>query len=182
MRGIAVVTLSLAAFAACSTVRVTTDYDPEVDFATVDTYAWLDQRSGVEGDRADVTSLLDQRIRHAIDDVLQGKGLALVPRDEARVLVSYHLGVETKLDVNTIHTGYGYGRGWYGAGGSTHTTVREYEEGTLLIDLVDALSRQLVWRGSGEARVRRSTSPEQREERIRKAVAEILADFPPDAA
>lgn len=181
MNRITVVALALTAAAACSSVRVTTDYDPEVDFSGVGTYAWLDERSGVEGDRADVTSLLDRRIRRAVGDELRGKGIAPVARDEAQLLVSYHLGVEKKLDINTIHTGYGYGRDWYGAGGTSHTTVSEYEEGTLLIDFIDPSSKQLVWRGSGQARVRQSTSPKEREELVRKAVAEILASFPPKA-
>ena len=173
--------VSTLAFAACSGIKVSTDYDPDVDFSALRSYAWLDDRSGIEGDRADVTSLLDRRVRSAVDETLPGKGLAQVARDEAEVLVSYHFGIETKLDVNTIHSSYGYGRGRYGARGSSQTTVKEYEEGTLLIDLIDPASKQLVWRGAGQARIRRSTTPEQSEERVRQAVAMILAEFPPES-
>lgn len=182
MRTIArfVVALMLACLA-CSGVRVTTDFDPSADFTRVRSYAWLDERSGVQGDRADVTSLLDRRVRRSVDAELQRKGLSAVGRAEADVLVTYHLGVETKLDVNTIDTGYGYGRSRYRAGVSTHTTVTEYQEGTLLIDVIEPKSKQLIWRGSGQARIRRSSTPEQREERIDQAVAQILESFPPGA-
>ncbi len=166
---------------ACSTVRVSTDYDPNADLASMRSYAWLDERSGVLDDRSDVTSLLDRRIRRAIDAELQEKGLAPSDRGKAALWVTYRLSVETRMDVDTIHTTAGYGRGWYG-GVSSHTVVREYEEGTLLIDLIDASTKQLVWRGTGEARVRESSSPEQREARIRQAVREILASFPPGAS
>lgn len=169
----------LLACLACSGVRVTTDYDPSADFTKLRSYAWLDDRSGVQGDRADVTSLLDRRVRRSVDAELQRKGLSSVGRTEADVLVTYHLGVETKLDVNTIDTGYGYGRGAYRGGISTHTTVTEYQEGTLLIDVIDPKSKQLVWRGSGQSRLRRSSTPEQREQRIDEAVAQILESFPP---
>jgi hypothetical protein len=165
----------------CSGIRVTTDYDPAADFTKVRSYAWLDEQSGVQGDRADVTSLLDRRVRRSVDTELQKKGLSSVDRAGADALVTYHLGVETKLDVNTIDTGYGYGRGWYRGGVSTHTTVTEYQEGTLLIDLVDPKAKQLIWRGSGQARIRRSSTPEEREQRIDEAVAEILKSFPPGA-
>ena len=85
------------------------------------------------------------------------------------------------LDVDTVNTGYGYGRyGRYG-GISTSTTVSEYQEGTLLIDMIDPSSKQLVWRGSGQARIRQSSSPEEREKRIGEAVQQILEDFPPGA-
>lgn len=182
MRTIALSLLvSTVTLLACSGVRVTTDYDPNADFTRVRTYAWLDETSGVQGDRPDVTSLLDRRIRRAVDGELQRKGWSGVERAEADALVAYHLGVETKLDVNTIDTGYGYGRWGYRGGVSTQTTVTEYQEGTLLIDVIDPKSKQLIWRGSGQARIRRSSTPEQREQRIDEAVAEILKSFPPGA-
>ncbi len=167
---------------ACSGLKVATDFDPNADFTQIRSYAWLDERSGVEGDRDDVSSLLDQRIRRAIEAELLGKGLAILERESADVLVSYHLGVERKLDVRTIHSGYGYGRGWhrgYGGYGYTETYVNEYEEGTFLIDFIEPSKKELIWRGSGQARVKRSSSPEDRQERIRKVVAKVLGPYPP---
>ena len=182
MRAAARCALALALLClSCSGIRVTTDYDPNADFTKVRSYAWLDEQSGVQGDRADVTSLLDRRVRRSVDTELQKKGLSAANRTAADALVTYHLGVETKLDVNTIDTGYGYGRGWYRGGVSTHTTVTEYQEGTLLIDIVDPKAKQLIWRGSGQARIRRSSTPEEREQRIDEAVAEILKSYPPGA-
>ena len=174
---------------ACSSLKVATDFDPNADFTKIRSYAWLDERSGVEGDRNDVSSLLDQRIRRAIDAELLGKGLAISDRESADVLVSYHLGVEKKLDVNTIHTGHGYGAGWHGGygrygaygGGRTETYVSEYEEGTFLVDLIEPSKKELIWRGSGQARVNRSSSPEDRKKRIREVVEKVLAAYPPGA-
>jgi hypothetical protein len=171
----------LLAFLACSGVRVTTDYDTSADFSKLHSYAWLDERSGVQGDRPDVTSLLDRRVRGAVDRELQHRGLSPVDRAQADALVTYHLGVESKLDVNTINTGYGYGRGVYRGGIATHTTVTEYQEGTLLIDVIEPKSKQLIWRGSGQSRLRQSSSPEERERRVDEAVGEILKSFPPKA-
>ena len=169
---------SIAATFACSGIRVQTDYDPKADFSNVRSYAWFDERSGVQGDRQDVTSLLDRRVRSAVDAELQGKGIELVDRGAAKVLVSYHLGVETKLDVNTMNSGYGSGA--YGRySGISTTTVSEYQEGTLLIDVIDPSAKQLVWRGSGQARIRQSSAPEDRKARIDQAVKQILEKFPP---
>jgi len=165
----------------CSGIRVTSDYDPSADFSHIRSYAWFDESSGVQGDRADVMSLLDRRVRSAVDAELQRKGLSRVEKSAAAALVSYHLGVETKLDVNTINSGYGYGRyGRYG-GISTTTTVSEYQEGTLLIDVIDPSSKSLIWRGSGQSRLSQYSSPEQREKRVHEAVQQILEKFPPGA-
>ncbi len=180
MRSLAWLALfSTVGWLGCSGIHVTTDFDPSANFSDAKSYAWFDERSGVQGDRADVTSLLDRRVRSAVDAELQAKGLARVDKSAAKLFVTYHLGVESKLDIDTINSGYGYGRyGRYG-GIATTTTVREYQEGTLLIDLVDPSSKQLIWRGAGQARLREYSSPEEREQRVGEAVKAILADFPP---
>ena len=51
--------------------------------------------------------------------------------------------------------------------------------GTLIIDIVDRESNQLVWRGAKEGRLKKNQSPEQREASINKTVSEILSNFPP---
>ena len=100
--------------------------------------------------------------------------------------VNYHLSTEQRLDVRIMNTGYAggpYGRGWGGAGwggvGWTETRVDQYEEGTLVIDFLDASDRRLVWRGTGTRRLSRDLQPERVTKRVNEAVDEILAQFPP---
>jgi hypothetical protein len=175
----------------CSTMEIQSDYDTGTDFSTLRSYAWLDDRSAVEGGEKETRSLLDQRIRRAVEQTLLEKGHPKVPQDQASFLVSYHVGVDRKLDVHTIHHGYGYGyggRGYYHYGpywgpywgGYSDTRIREYDEGTLLIDFIDPERRELLWRGSAQARVEGYSKPAEREERVRKAVAKILEQFPPE--
>ena len=75
------------------------------------------------------------------------------------------------------------GNRWYGyrvgGWGGPQTYVRDYDEGTLLIDVIDPATMQLLWRGSGTGVVDPQASPEKREQRINEAVEQILADFPP---
>ena len=170
--------LCLAACVACSGIRVSTDYDPEADFGSLSSYAWLEERSGVRGDREGITSLLDRRVRAAVADELQSKGLASAARGDADLLVMYHLSAERKLDVDVINSNYGAGPGRWNRVGSTQTVVREYQEGTLVIDLVDAATRELVWRGTGQTRLREYSDPERREKRLRDAVKQILEGSP----
>jgi hypothetical protein len=57
--------------------------------------------------------------------------------------------------------------------------VREYDEGSLTIDLVDADSAALLWRGTGTQRFREYKDPEKASRDINTLVEKILAQFPP---
>jgi Domain of unknown function (DUF4136) len=170
----------------CSTLDISSDWDTDVDFSEIESFAWIGPASGVEG--ADgAGSLLDQRIRRAVAETLGTKGLREVERQQADVLVSYHIGIESKLDIETVHRGYGYGYGGgsrysrYGPpGGYTDTRVTEYDEGTFLLDLIDPERMELVWRGSAQSRIYSRTSPEEREARVREVVGKVLGQYPPE--
>ena len=126
------------------------------------------------------SSLLRQRIVRAVNAELSAKGMREVANEaDASLLVTEHINVEQKLRVNTTNYGYGYGRwGYYGAG-YTDTSVDQYEQGTLIIDFIDAKSKQLVWRGMAQSRLREMATPEEREARVRAAVSAILEKYPP---
>ena len=102
--------------------------------------------------------------------------------------VGYHAAIEGKLDVTTIDTPYfaptgadimrgGYHGAW--AYGGSQTFVTQYEEGTLLLDIVDSQTKKLIWRGTVSAVVDADAEPEKRKARIQEAVQKALADFPP---
>ena len=169
------------ALASCSTVRVSTDYDPERDFSLYQTYAWMPDPPQVSDNPLLHNSLLDERVRRSVDTRLQAKGYRKVDATSADFTVNYYINLEQKISVDTIPTAsYGYGYyGWYGGGVATETRVRQYEEGTLILDFVDRGEKQLVWRGTGSTRVGKSTTPEQSQREIDNVTSEILASFPP---
>jgi hypothetical protein len=128
------------------------------------------------------STLLDTRVRAAVDRVLQSKGYQLAAAGMTPTfLVGYHAAVRQKTTVQTtgqpMNMWYGYGAG--GWGGWPETYVHEYEEGVLLIDVIDPKTMKLLWRGTGTAVVDPTASPEKRERRINEAVDQILAEFPP---
>jgi hypothetical protein len=173
---------------ACSNLKISSDWDSEVDFSKVQSYAWIGQASGVEGFESaeGASSLLDQRIRKAVQETLSSKGISEVGRQQADVLVSYHIGIEKRLDVHTVHHGYGHGyrghgryRGWRAGAGYTDTRVTQYDEGTLLLDLIDPQRMEMIWRGSAQSRISTTTSPEERQQRVREVVEKVLAQYPP---
>jgi hypothetical protein len=165
----------------CRTVSVSADWDQNHDFSGYRTFGWLHAQQPETGDFRIDNPLVDKRIREAIDKTLQARGYEKVGDTGADFLVGYHLDVEKRLDVQTMNTYYGYGRhGRWGGVGYPQTYVNEYEQGSLVIDVADTSRRELVWRGTGTRRVSQSSSPEKSSQVTDKAVAEILARFPPN--
>jgi len=156
------------------------DYDKTVDFTSYKTFAWLPEATLAGTGNYQISELTEKRVQDAVTDKLQQQGMTLVPAAEADVLINYHASVDTKMDVDTFNTGYGAHWNNWGMGYNTQTTTREYEVGTLVLDVVDQNTNQLVWRGAREGRLLKNQSPEARNERINEVVTTILSGFPPE--
>lgn len=163
--------------AGCATMRVVTDYDTSANFGDLKTYGWLERpRLGASDPRIDNT-LLESRVRNAVDEVLAAKGYRKKESGKRDFLVGYHAAIRTRMDVYSMNDYYGYRYGW--GWRSTDFHVYQYEVGSLILDVVDGETKNLLWRGSAQAKVDRRATPEQREERIREAVGKLLERFPP---
>ena len=172
---------SLALFA-CSSISVSADYDPAADFSALRTWSWIPEEAPAEGADPRVgNSLVSDRVTAAIDRTLQARGYQEVEQS-SDFQVGFSIGVRIGLESapsTSASVGYGrYGR-YGGIGYGTGTEVREYEEGTLVIDLIDPATGKLIWRGTAQARVSSDQSPESSTKRINEAVEKVLAQFPP---
>ncbi len=173
----------------CATISTDSDFNPETDFSQYKTWSWVAASSTPGNPQYHVDGLTDQRIRAAISGKMLELGFAEVPADEADLLVNYLTQTEKKVNVDTFYTSFGYHPYYYGrypyyGGANLHadTRVREYEVGTLMVDFVDAQSRQLVWRGTASDTVREYKTPEERTAKINEAVGAIMAQYPPQPA
>ena len=63
-------------------------------------------------------------------------------------------------------------------GGQT-TTVTNIPTGTLIIDLVDAASNELVWRGTAKDNISTNATPEERQQKANEVCTQMFAKFPP---
>ncbi|MGY5850083.1 DUF4136 domain-containing protein [Salegentibacter sp. F14] len=168
------VILLLAVFlTSCSSVRVASDYDREVDFNSYQTYAFF--KPGI--DKAEISDLDKKRILRAIESEMQAKGFT--KSDNPDMLVS--IFTKTNENINIYQNnmmGWGYGWGWHPwYWGSGYNTVNRTSEGTLYIDLIDAENKELVWQGMGTAALAREVNKKQ--ERINEIVQKILEKYPP---
>ena len=142
--------------------HVTTDSDPAAPFATYKTYAWTPGT-------ASAISLSEQRIHDGVNAQLQGKGMTQV-NSNPDVFVATHVTTHTVPQV--IADGFGP----WGFGGGM-ATVQTYTEGTLVVDLYDATTHKMVWRGVATATV--SSKPEKNAMKIDKSLAKMFARYPP---
>lgn len=176
---ISLVTLFIVALTAgCSSISINHDWDRDAPFPDYKTYAWLEvvQETPKDAKAARQTSeLLIQRIKRAVDTQLAAKGFT---RDSENpdLLVMYHTGVQQK--VNVTDWGYRYSYDYWGYGGR-NIDVYEYDEGTLIIDLIDFKAKELVWRGSGTRSVDSHWTPEKADAVINDAVQKIFTKYPP---
>jgi len=172
--------LGIALLAGCSLYDIKYDYDVDSNFAAYKTYNWIprtiSEASGSAKTAIQSNSLLDERIRKAVDTQMQAKGFTL---DEANpdVMVVYHTGAENKIDVTDW--GYTYAGSYWGGGLGRSVDVYQYTEGTLIVDMVATDNKKLVWRGSATGVVDPSSSPEQREARINDVIGRIFEKYPP---
>lgn len=167
-------TIALILLVSCSTISVNQDYDPEYDFSKLKTYGFipLASESGIDQLSAD-------KLGAAIKNELDAKGYTV--SDKADFGIALMFSSKTKTNIQSYGYGYGYGYwgrpGMYGTGG---VDVTQYDEGTLVIDIIDMAEQKLVWRGIGSGAMEQSPTVEERTENINNAVNKILAQFPPN--
>ncbi|PRX42927.1 DUF4136 domain-containing protein [Salegentibacter salegens] len=157
----------------CSSVRVASDYDREVNFNQYQSYAFF--KPGI--DKAEISDLDKKRILRAIEDEMQRKGFT--KSDNPDLLVS--IFTKTNENINIYQNnmmGWGYGWGWHPwYWGSGFNTVNRTSDGTLYIDLIDAEGKELVWQGMGTAAL--ASDVNKKQARINEIVQEILEKYPP---
>ena len=180
LRYLAILTVTVV-LNACAAIPVSTDYEPGWQLPSPAAYAWI-KRPAHRVDPMVDNDLVAARIQRAVDEQLEGKGLNRAKSEaEANLLVTYHIGEEEKLDINSFHSNYGYYPCWHcwGPGFDNDIWVTQYTQGKLVIDLIDAKTKQLVWRGVASRRVPSFDSPQERDKYVRETVAAIFKKFPP---
>jgi hypothetical protein len=161
--------------ASCSNeIRVTTDYDREVNLKLYKTYSWLPVKE-IESKNNPLVynELTDKRIKKAVDMQFQVKGIQFTT-DNPDLRVHYHIIVDNRSAVRPAAYGYYYSPYWM----RNQYDVYQYREGTLIIDLMDSKNNNLIWRGWG-TEVLNTNDIDLTEAVINDAVFKILKEFPP---
>ncbi|MBC2712234.1 MAG: DUF4136 domain-containing protein [Desulfosarcina sp.] len=167
----------------CSGVKVSQDYDPATDFKSMKTFRWAVETQEKTGDPRIDNPLQDTRIRAAVERLLTEKGFIKSADGAPTFLIRYQYVLRQKIESDGTSGGIGFGIGSSGRHGGiaigTGNSVREYDEGSLVIDLVDTASDALLWRGTGTQRFTEYDDPAKTTGDINALVEKILAQFPP---
>ena len=165
--------VALLLTACAATPHVASDYDKSAQFSDYHKFTLIMRpHPSMHG-----SPLAEQRTYDAIEQELTSKGFTFVPDPaQADFAVDYAIGAQDRLDVSSYpRTGPGpLGAGLWG----NDIDVRQYQEGTLAVDVYDVHSRRAVWHGSAKKELSQSEM-EHSETPIREAVTAVLANFPP---
>jgi hypothetical protein len=186
------IVLAMFILSSCSTIRVSQDYEISTNFNRYRTFTLVPGTSRITGDVLMDSPLMEKRIRNAVENSMNEKGYSKVTDTRSDFFVTYQLVVRTRIEADPIPPfgvggyPYGYRRYRYPYWGSPYwngwgyeTYVRQYEEGTLIIDFMDSKTQTLFWRGTGSRRLSQLSSPEKVTEWVDRIVTEILAQYPP---
>ena len=167
-----VTTLMLAVLTTIAIAQqVTYDFDRAADFSTFKRYAWV--RGTVLNDQ-----LNHDRVVSAINAQLASRGLVQVqPADSPDVLVAYHASFDRNLQITGFSSGWGGYR--FPASRTGSARAEEIVVGSLVVDVVNARTKTIVWRGSATRDIDVNASPEKRDKNINKAAEKLFKNFPP---
>lgn len=161
-------TITLLLSACSNTPTVTTDHNPAASFSSYRTYMWISKPDNM-------APLMQQRMVESVDEQLSKLGWT--QSTNADVAIAAQAVLSQKQTLDTMYSGPAYrGWGWSSWGGSSTTTVRTYNIGTLVIDMFDTKTRQGIWRGTASGTL--SDSPETRSGKVQAGVEKMFATFP----
>jgi hypothetical protein len=153
--------------------QVKTDYDRSADFGQYKTYSWeqVKTRDPLDTDR----------IKNAVNTTLAAKGWTQVNSGGDVSVVAMEM-THSQQTLNTFYDGFGGGWRWRGFGGmgEATTTTETYKVGTLVVDLFDAKTKQLIWRGDSSDTL--SNNSNKNIQNLDKDVDKMFKQFPPGSS
>ena len=158
-----------------SAQQVKTDFDRGTNFGQYKTYSWEQVKTK---DALDV-----DRIKTAVNAALAPKGWTQVDSGGDVSIMAVEI-TRNQQTLNTFYDGFGGGWGWrrFGGGGfgEATTTTETYKVGTVVVDLFDTKTKQLIWRGSASDTL--SNNSDKNIKNLDKSVEKMFKNFPPGSS
>jgi hypothetical protein len=172
--------LLLPLLTACGSTPLesTSDFNQNYDFSKVRNIAFQPiDRAKLNTIR--VSDMQVERINEALASDLRRKGFTLVDDNkEADLLLVWHLVTQEKTDVRSYNSA-SYYNCWRCGPAVSDVSVRQYTEGTFIVDMIDPMRGQSVWRSTIQSKLSSKPDPEAAPERRREAAMAIFSHFPP---
>jgi Domain of unknown function (DUF4136) len=162
-----------AAITGCASMTVSSHIERGVNFADFVTYDWGPPDNLPVGDpRLDNNPFFTDYLQGAVEKKLAGKGYVRAVTGPPDLLVHYHASVNQRMDVYEADSRYGYSADW-------QPRVNSYDQGTLVIDIVDAKTNKVVWRGWAQDTMDGVIDNQQRlEKQVDEGVTKMMLMLP----
>lgn len=179
--------LIIVSLSGCATKPyVETDYEAGYNFAALKTFAVKSAKQDTK-ENILISPFTLSHIHSLVNGELAKRYQSVSESATPDFFVTYHVVMEEKLESSAYDQTYamGYwGRGYRYPSPMFYRPVfdggvRIYNQGSLIIDMVDAKTQRPIWRGVSEKRLSKSLSPQKQREILTGAVMEVLAQFPP---
>ena len=156
----------VALVAGCGgSATVQQDWDPDYDFTDLGSYGWLPLRA-----TPNIGEMRLKRLVGAIDAEMASKGMRLTA-DEPDVLLVLHVISEKSLKLDE----YGYKAGW----NKSTSSPSDLDQGSIMIDVLDGESREMVFRAVADGKVDPKSTPEEQNKKFTKLARKLFEKFPP---
>ncbi len=165
--------LFILAAVAASAMDIYVDFDRSGRFSWYKTWSYVDtEETSLKGHN----DLMHSRIKNALEHHLS-QGRMSEDNDDPNLYVTYHAASSQAVSVNPVSFGVGFGGGWardpyWGGGGISTASSSTYEQGTLIIDIWEAETKKLVWRGVAVDVF--SDNPDKADKKINKAIEKMI--------
>lgn len=168
-------TLGVVATSGCATtMNAGSHVQAGLKMSRYHTYEWGPADALPSGDpRLDKDPYFQDHLEGAVEKQLAARGL-IRATGSPDLLLHYHANIDTRIDVGRTEREYGYCRGM-----DCQSWVVDYEAGTLVLDLIDARTNRLIWRGWAQDGVAPMLANQDRmRQKINEAVSRMMASFP----
>jgi len=150
--------------AGCSSLQVSTDYDPSVNIQAKNSFAIVHKES--------TDSIVEDRINLAIKTDLEAKGYTQASQENADFDVIYEYGSKNKTDVESDFVPVGF------FGGYTEVDSYKYTQGSFDVRMIDKTTKKAFWTAKAKNNLDKQDTPQERTAYVNKLVTKILAKFP----
>ena len=163
--------------AGCSTVQIDTQYKPGTDYKKYRTFAWNPIEPGPEQATEARDPAVRQLVFSTIEKRLIDRGFRkAAPEATPDFFIAVHGWSRDKIDVKQYGYVYGYsGYGMYPTMGGPAVEVRQYKEGTIVVDFIDVTTHEMFWRGTASD----TFLPGTGRDAVKDALAALLDAYPP---
>jgi hypothetical protein len=167
------VAIPVLGLSACATMNVSSQVQRGLNFSQYHSFDWGEPDALPPGDPRLATPFFRDHLEGAVERALAAKGYERArSADAADLLIHYHASIDERIDVSRTDSQRGYGY-------PSDVNVYTFEAGTIVIDVVDARTSRVIWRGWAQHSLEGVLDNTDRMAKlIDEAVSRMMARFP----